>query len=249
MRYSALGLVWAIIGLLVSSVSATAQYANVDDPSTPERHRLMIDFIYISGQTPGSEFQCIPYMFIRYGIRNNLEVNVGAGVLSTRNSGSKRMFGQDDVYLGTKWRWLEETASRPQVAFCFNTKFPTASRSRGMGTGEFDHSAWMTVAKSFGRYQAYGNIGGNLLGDGGSGMKDNWFYGVGLGYQLTETFMLGGELYGNSRDSVGGRDDVSWGLGFYYSFQPDRALTFQVGRSMHGNSDLSVYAALSFNLK
>ena len=240
-----------IAALIFLSVLTTASLAgppfNVDDPSTVEHKHFNLNITYLSSQVAGSEAQGIPSLALAYGLRNNIELDLGLGINSVRTGGIGRKTGFGDVTPAIKWRFKEETKNCPQFALGYQVKVPTASVSQGLGNGATDHIFWMSTAKSFKRLQAFGNVGYNFLGSADA--KNNLFYGVGMTYQATETLIVGAQLYGNTSSAPGSTDELAWGVGAIYNFAPNRSFLFQVGRSTKGFSDLNLYAGLSFSFK
>jgi Putative MetA-pathway of phenol degradation len=218
---------------------------DVADPETPERHRIELNVGYLSSHARGSETQEFPGFDFNYGYLNNLQLTLGVTCISTRNGGSGRTAGLGDVLPEIKWRFLQETKHRPQFALDYTIKLPTASRSRGLGTGGADHALIFTGQKAFERFTLFGNIGYNILGDRSG--RDNVLYGLVLTYQVTERLSAGAEVYGNTSAATGERAELAWGLGLTYNFAPDRALMLKAAHSVQGLSDLNVYAGVQFN--
>ncbi len=219
---------------------------NVDDPATSERHKTNLFVAYLSQQNASGEQQALPSFSLAYGYSNRLEFDLGFGVASLRATGSPRIAGFGDMTTGVRWRFLEETRRRPQLAFGYQIKIPTADVNRGLSSGTVDNAAWLSEAKTFGRWVSFANVGYNFLG-GHSG-TNNLFWGTGLTYQLTEKLVVGGQVYGSSANAPGARSELAWGLGLTYNFAPDRSLLVSAGRSEHGFSDLNLYVGVAFTL-
>lgn len=233
--------------LCVISGSAFAQPFDVDDPSTTELRKFYLSIGYVSFQEAGFESQAFPNFQLSYGLKDNLELFCGFGVLSAREAEVKRETGQDDTLAGVRWRFMEESERRPQLLLGYQSKIPTASRTKGLGNGEFDHSLWISLGKSFQRYFLFANAGYNLHGE--SEARNNWFWGCALTYQLTESLNIGAQVLGNSPGYPGERHELAWGFGFTFNFDPDRSLMFKAGRSERGFSDLVVYLGVGFNIR
>ncbi len=219
---------------------------NVDDPGTDEPQHVVLNLAAVTSQVSGSESDLFPSANFGYGLNNNFEVDLGSAIDSVRNSGSPRIFGYGDTTLYAKWRFLEETSKRPQVALTGLVKFPTASRQRGLGSGYYDYIPALCLAKSFGRYFACANAGYNILGDPGA--ISNTYYGLCVTYQATELLTIGGQLYGSGSASPGTSGELAYGLGLTYNYRPDQAFQLTIGRSARGLSDLNVYAGFQFDL-
>ncbi len=244
-RFTQIALIMAL-GCLGMPVLAGPPF-NVDDPGTVELHHYQLTAAYISSQSSAGEQQAFPNLSLGYGLTNNIELDLGLGANSVRNTGMPRVAGFGDTTLGFKWRFQEENKRKPQLALGYQIKVPTADVDRGLGSGTVDNSFWLTGAKSYGRWVAFTNVGYNFLG-GRSG-ENNLFYGLGLTYQLTEKLVVGAQVYGNTAAAPGTKSELAWGVGMTYNWAPDRALLVGLGRSEQGFSDLNVYAGLQFTFK
>lgn len=241
---------WNRIGLLlglmcVSSASLANPPFNVDDPMTTEYRKFNLLVSYISSQSNGFEGAMFPNLMLSYGMTDKLEIGAMFGGATARFSGASRQWGASDTGLWARWRFQNETKNIPSLLLGYQIKLPTADANKGLGTGRADHGLWLATAKSFGRSQAFANLGYNILGNQLFG-KDNLFWGVGLMHQLTETLIIGGQFYGNTINAPGGSDEMAWGLALIYNFAPNRSLLLQLGRSERGNADLNVFAGVNF---
>jgi hypothetical protein len=240
---------WAL-GLVLSLFAAPALAGPpyvTDDSGTPELHHYELNVGYESDQVKGSETQRFPDFDLNYGYLNNVQLTLGFGGVSVRDSGKGRTAGFGDIAPEVKWRFQEETKRRPQLGLEYVLTIPTASRSRGLGSGSFDHTLMFIIQKSYGRSTLVGNLGGVLSGAADS--RNNLVYNLFYSFQLTEKLVIGAELYGNTSEAVGQRDELAWGVGITYNFTPDRALLLKAGRSEHGLSDLNVYAGVQLLFK
>lgn len=235
-----------LLCLAASPVLAGPPY-NVADPSTLEVKHYSILAVYQSSQVAGSETYALPSLTLSYGLTNSVELDLGMGLAAARSRPTPTAFGLGDTTVGFKWRFQEETRRRPQFAFGYTLKLPTADPRRGLGSGAADHSLFFTAAKSYKRWMTFANLG--FVAPGSSLNKNNVFYGLGVTYQATERLILGAQVYGNSPAAPGARDELAWGVGATYNTSPDTALMLQVGRSEHGFSDLNITAGFGFTWK
>ena len=233
-----------VFGVAATPVVAGPPY-DVADPETPEKHRIELNIGYLSSQARGAETQEFPSFDFNYGYLNNLQLTLGVTGVSMRRSGIGRAAGLGDILPEIKWRFQEETKFRPQLALDYALKIPTASRSRGLGTGYVDHALLLIGQKSFGRATLFGNVGCNIVGDKDS--RNSLLYGVVYTYQLAQRLSVGVEAYGNTSAAAGERAEFAGGVGLTYNFAPDRALLLKAGRSVQGFSSLNVYAGVQLN--
>lgn len=116
--------------------------------------------------------------------------NSGAilGNSSASGSSTSDVSGLGDIILRFGVIALFEGDKAPQLRPSLFVKFPTASTSDGLGTGEFDFGVGVDASKW------YGDL--HLIGEGfytwqgradGFGLKNYFSYTAGVGYQLTKS--------------------------------------------------------------
>ncbi|MDH4305399.1 MAG: transporter [Nitrospira sp.] len=100
--------------------------------------------------------------------------------------------GLGDLILGGRYYVVEENTILPLVALTGKIKFPTADADRGLGTGEFDEGFGVELTKSLSdRWLAYLDGGYTLIGDApGTDFRNQWWYDVGIGYDVTDNFHM-----------------------------------------------------------
>src|SRR5262249_30868549 len=72
-------------------------------------------------------------------------------VISQSLPGGVRATGFGDMQLGIQGVLEHEKESRPGIAVAYYIKLPTASSSKGLGTGRVDHNIVALVSKKFGQ--------------------------------------------------------------------------------------------------
>jgi hypothetical protein len=121
------------------------------------------------------------------GGTNGAFLQQGAGVAIANGSSASNVSGLGDIILRLGVIALFEGTKAPQIRPSLFIKFPTANRSDGLGTGEFDAGVGVEVTKWFGDV--------HLTGEGlytyqgrvdGFGLKNYFSYTGGVGYQLTK---------------------------------------------------------------
>ena len=130
---------------------------------------------------------------INYGAMPDVQLNVELSV------------GHDSWHAATgiKYRFLEEKGDTPQASF-----YPAIE----IGSGETHVLLPVWIAKSFGGWTAFGGGGYSL--NNGRGQRNTWFGGAALTRTIHNDLSLGGEVYGETADTMGesGRIGVRAGL-------------------------------------
>lgn len=106
-----------------------------------------------------------------------------------------------DTSLGVQFLGLRDTKSHPAVAFAYFAKLPTASRTKGLGSGRTDHRIVILVSKNVRKYDVDINIAYLNAGREGSTKRDS---GIGMALaisrELGKRFGVIGELSGQTLD-------------------------------------------------
>jgi hypothetical protein len=107
---------------------------------------------------------------------------MGGGRVVTDDVVSHMEFGLGDIYLSGQFQILDDRASNPSLAISAQIKFPTASKDRNYGTGEFDYGTTVNLTKRWKNYAGFLDAGYWLLGDTPEiNYKNPFTYGIGIG--------------------------------------------------------------------
>ena len=107
--------------------------------------------------------------------------------------------GFGDIIGSVGYRVLDDPAAGLQMVVAGRVKIPTASASRGLGTGKLDVGGAATVRKQFAKGWVYGEGGYLRVGDpAGVDLRDAVLWSFGTGYFVTRRVALLGSASGNS---------------------------------------------------
>ncbi len=113
----------------------------------------------------------------------------GSGMSSSSASTNQSESGLGDIILKVVYVLLPEKDSIPQIRPTAFVKFPTADKSRSLGTGEFDEGLAVEISKWFGDFNPFVEIGYTVQGKSAQlSLKNYMVYDAGVGYQVTESF-------------------------------------------------------------
>lgn len=220
-----------------------------DDPEPVElRHWEFYTFstgTRVEGDTSGT----LPGIEFNYGAAPNLQLHVMAPLAFDDPSGGSARFGYGDTELGVKYRLVDEDDKgwRPQLGIFPLVELATGSSSRGLGAGHTRLFLPVWVQKSFDDWTTYG--GGGYWWNPGTDNKDYWFYGWLLQRKLSEKLTLGGEVFYQTADTVGGRSSTGFNIGSIYDFSENHHLLLSVGRGIKEattSNELSYYVGFQW---
>jgi len=207
--------------LLAVTISASAQSSQSDDedfikPARPSVANpaeiqkagiLQIEYGYDSNFR-ASDFrlqQSLP-LNLRFAAHSRflIEAEVETVQSLRMDKGGKLENGVGDTRLGFQAVALKESGKHPALAFAYNVKLPTASESKMLGTGRYDHKLTALVSKKLGENTdldinfAYLNVGR----DDSERRADGGLAAVNISHEFENKFGFEAEISGNSLDDV-----------------------------------------------
>ena len=157
--------------------------------------------------------------------------------------------GYGDTEVGAKYRFIEESEGEwwPQVGVFPLVEAATGDASRGLGNGHTRVFLPLWLQKDFDPWLTYG--GGGYWINPGAGNKDFWFFGWLLQRKVTDELSLGGEIFHQTADTVGGKDSTGFNLGGIYDFNENFHLLFSAGSGLQNaasTNQFSYYLAIQW---
>lgn len=216
------------------------------DVPTAEKGEFELYLGVLYESAGGSITRALPTLELNYGFTDRMEMTFQLPWLSAGGE-----HGVGDFVTGPKFIFLEETKTRPGIAGSFELKVPTASSSRGLGTGAFDEDLRLRVQKTWGWFTLLGNAGYTFLGDPktGENLRDGvWFGSLVQGFQVAKKTTLFTEFYIESSEERGGPYRLAANLGFDQEIVKDLSLQGSISRSVRedreGGPDLRMYLGI-----
>jgi hypothetical protein len=182
-----------------------------------------------------------PHVEVNYGVRPNVQLHLIVPFAYSRPTGMPTQFGLGDVELGVKYRFLQETARRPQAGIFPLIELPAGDESRGLGNGRAQVFLPLWIQKSWGRWSSYG--GGGYWINPGAGNRDYWFAGWQVQRSLTKQLAIGAELFFATPNTADSSDRTGYNIGLMYDFDEGHHLLFSAGADIHGSNRGAAYLA------
>lgn len=168
---------------------------------------LQIEYGYDSNfRASDFRFQQSPPLGIRFAAHSRLllETEIETVQSERMGKGGKLETGVGDVRLGFQTVAVKESEKRPALAFAYSIKIPTASESKMLGSGRYDHKLTVLLSKKLGENTdldinaAYLNVGRDDSERRASGALT----AINLSHEFENKFGLEAEISGNSLDDV-----------------------------------------------
>ena len=233
-------------GLLMVAAGIAQVHAGppfyTDDPEPVDYGHNEFYVFSTLDQSYGSDAIQGPAIEYNRGIARNTQFHIVLpfGGFMPADGGSA--FGPGDAEAGIKYRFVAESGNRPQIGIFPMAEIATGSAARGLGNGRTWYRLPLWIQKSWGPWTSYG--GGGRDFNRAPGMQDSWFGGALIQRDLSSRLTLGGEVFRQNAQVIGGRGYTLANLGGYYNFTPDFSLLFSGGRSVAGAQHTVAYLGL-----
>jgi hypothetical protein len=232
------------LALLVPNTARAGPPFRTDDPEPVDyQHYEFYTFFtgtHISGDTSGVG----PAWEFNYGLIPNGQFHIVAPLAFDSPAGGSSQFGYGDTELGFKYRFIQEDDKglRPMVGVFPLVELPTGDQGNGLGAGHVRVYLPVWLQKSFGDWTTYGGGGYWINHGGGTLDQDYWFAGWLLQKQVTKQLTVGGELFHQTADTIGGKDNTGFNLGAVYDFDNHNHLLLSAGTGIQNASATNLYS-------
>jgi hypothetical protein len=245
-KYHAVKTKLALLLLTLCSSSAFAGPPFATDDPEPVEYRHWEFYLASQHSKTADAWSGAHALFeANYGVIPNVQLHLIAPLAYDAPAQGSRHYGYGDTEIGVKYRFIQETASLPQVGVFPLLEVPTGDADRDLGSGHVQAVLPVWLQKSWGaeshEWTAYG--GGGYHISPGAGNRNWGFFGAVLQRQVFENLLIGGEIYHHTSTEIGERTDTAFNLGTVMDFGERHHLLFSAGRSIDGPSQFQVYVA------
>lgn len=166
-----------------------------------------------------------------YGIIDQLGITMDIPIVFSDPKEGKNEEGLGDISIRPEFFLIKEYEYIPAVSFAYTIKTQSGSKSRGLGSGENDHSLSLQFSKDFSPLNFHFNLGYTFIGQSrGEAVDDIIFYNLASEYSLNDKLTLVGELIGDTNsDPKDSKNPLEALIGFIYSINNHAALDFGIG--------------------
>lgn len=214
-----------------------------DDPEPiPYRHKEFYVFSTFDKGPDGTTVQ-VPAIEFNYGFAPDFMVHMVIPYMMFYPDTGETGRGMGDIEIGVKYRFLHETSSLPEVGVFPFVEVPTGNAARGTGNGQAWYRIPVWAEKSWGSWTTMG--GGGYVVNHAPGERDYWFGGWQIQRSVSSSLTLGGEVFAQQADTVGGVGSTFLTFGGYYGMGFCHCqLLFDAGHTVAGASHAIGYLGL-----
>ncbi len=198
-----------------SITTYAARPLSTDDAGTVEKGEFQLEAGFDALRQDNHDREYSPSLTLTYGLLDRMDLGIGSGYIFFHPREDKRENGIADTELKLKYRWIDEKDWRPAFAMTGTLKFPTASESRGLGSGQTDFGIHAILTKNLSKQLVlHLNLGYTFIGE--DHVNNELNYSLAAQFMLTEKWALVGEVVGvNNLNGRRGDDPFSGLIGTY----------------------------------
>jgi hypothetical protein len=224
-----------VFSLTTAPANAGPPYLS-DDPEPTDYHHYEI-YAFANGDVgrngsggeAGIDFNC--------GAAPDLQLTAVLPAGYARPSSGPSDVDLGNIELAAKYRVLHQEDFGLDVAVFPRRFLPAGSAQVGERHASFLLPIW--VEKDWGKLSAFGG-GGCVLNNGGDS-RDFCLMGWSLTYQLLPNLQLGGEVFHQTADTVGGRASTIVGAGVKYDLSDNYHLLGYIGPTVQNAAETNRY--------
>ncbi len=202
--------------LLFTSSTFAARPLTTDETGTVEKGEFQLETGFDFARQENYDKEFGPSMTLSYGLLSRMDIGVASGYLFVDPAEGKKENGFADTELKVKYRLMDERGRLPSFAVTGKVKIPTASESKGLGSGKTDFSIITIFQKNLSKgLTLYLNLGYTFIGEHGANNEFN--YSLAGQFVLSDKWALVGEIFGvNNFNGRRGDDPISGLLGIQH---------------------------------
>lgn len=234
-----------VLAIILFSVCSQMSYGgppfNTDDPQPVDFKHWEFYISSVSTYHSNIWTGTSPHIEVNYGLAPDLQIHILLPMNYNHIPHQTTDFGYGDTEFGLKYCFIHESSNSPQVGIFPILEIPTIRNSEfSSGKTQIFLPVW--VQKSWGKVTTYGGAGYNI----NPGVNNrNWFFsGAEIQYEFSPGFMLGGEVYYRSADTVGSKSVTACSLGGSVNFSQKFHFIFSIGHSLKNERFTSSYFGL-----
>jgi len=197
--------------VLFSGVAFAARPLTTDDAWTVEKGTFQVETGFDFTRQDNHDKELSPSITLTYGLFDRMDIGVGSAYLFVNPAEGEKENGFADTELKIKYRLLDDKDWLPAFAISGVLKIPTASESKGLGSGKTDFGINTIFTKNLSkRWVLHLNLGYTFIGEHGE--RNEFSYSLAGQFVLSDKWSLGGEIGGVNNFNGHKSDDPFSGL-------------------------------------
>jgi hypothetical protein len=182
----------------------------------------------------------LPHFETNYGILPDVQVHLLLPLNYSYQSPDNITYGYSNTEVGVKYRFLHETAKRPQIGIFPIVEVPTFKNNSFDNQFRLFLPIW--IQKTYKKFSTYGGIGYWINFD--KNTRNQLFAGWQAQYNFSKYISLGGELFYNSPNKSGDDGIVAVNIGGFLNFSEKLHFIYSAGHTFNSNTYLAYMGLL-----
>ncbi|HEU0218201.1 MAG TPA: hypothetical protein VFQ90_16200 [Stellaceae bacterium] len=213
-----------------------------DDPEPVELGHWEIFEFSTATHAAGDTNGILSGIDANYGAAPELQLHTTLPIAFDKPADHGMAAGFGDVEFGAKYRFLpeDEDGWRPQAAIYPAVDFPTGDAAHALGTGHTHTFLPVWLEKHLGHWVSFAGVGYWI--NPGAGNRNYWYLGWALQHQITDSLALGGELFHQTPNAVGVKDQTGFNLGATYDLSEHYHLLVSAGQGVQNRSSTNAWS-------
>ena len=243
----------SILIVLIMSKMAFAEPPFLTDDPEPVDYRHYEFELHSSldkNNIPVEEPQLLaPSLEVNWGVIPNVHLHIVVPYAWSLSPAAPAANGLGDIEIGIKYRFIQETSTRPQIGFFPLFELPTGDTYQSLGNGKLWMKLPIWLQKSWGEWTTYGG-GGYALNSAiynQVAMRNYPFAGWLLQRNLNEQLTLGVELFSQGAVSVQSNSFTIINAGGTYKVTQHFRILFSAGHSIFGEQHLDGFLGVCWS--
>ena len=197
--------------------------------------------------TPGSGSTVMaPAVEFNWGFLPNLQFHIVAPFENATMPGLPNAFGYSDTEIGVKYRFVPESAGRPQIGIFPMAEVASGDAARNLGNGQTWYRLPVWIQKSYDDNKWTVDAGGGVALNQAPGQRNYGFGGLLLQRSLGSGLTLGAEVFTQGATGIGATPTTFYNVGGYINPSNQFSILFSVGHSVAGQSHAIGYFGLYY---
>jgi len=241
-RHAIAALLGVIAFVFLSSPRALAGPPFLTDDPQPIDFRHSEAYLFqTTDKAFGNTTTSLPAIEYNYGPAPNLHLHIVVPYGQDHAVTGGSSAGLGDIELGVKFRFVQETDTRPMIGIFPMAELATGNASQNLGNGRTWFKLPLWIQKSWGGWTTYG--GGGEAINTAPGQRDYPFAGWLVQRSFNDKLTLGGEVFTQGPTTIGAQGSTAYNIGGYWNFSPNFSLLFSNGHTFAGESHAINYLA------
>jgi len=161
---------------------------------------LELEYGYERDEARLDQYQTNMGGLLKFAVTCNLEFRWNTTSFVNQSVSGSSQSGIGDNWLGFQYRLHRQSDRLPALAFSYSLKFPSASASKGLGSGRYDHQFTFLASKDV--WGTHFDFNASLFRIGrlaGNGSDHNGEFNLAFTHSVYKKLAFTGEFYGDTR--------------------------------------------------